>query len=198
MKMAKGQMGKNAEQLSAVIGVGMQKKQRPQIDTIINHLIIDPMIKQELNKIVSLLNENNSKPSWFTTSHYKFKHNDEISFQIKLGDGFKFREDEVYIKIHTTSPANLLKFKQTLSDDLRELVPTISSSDFRICNPCGSDAFCKNRADFEFEGMEYKNICAKNVTVDFLIVSDMENIVKKFKVIDKLIRAKIKYNNETM
>lgn len=86
--MAKGPMGKNAKQLSAAIGVGIQKKERPKIDTIINHLIIDPIIKNELNKIVNLLNESNAKPSWFTTSHYKFKHNDEISFQIKLGDSF--------------------------------------------------------------------------------------------------------------
>jgi len=195
-KMAKGSVGKNWKHFDSLIGVKMQKKERPQIETIIELLINDLVIKENLSRVVGLLKENNAKPAWFTTSHYKFKHNGQISFQIKLGDGFKFRENEVHITVHTTTYANIIQFKQAISEEMSKLIP-VNSDKFKVCGGCSGDKPCKNRADFIFEGKEYKNICAKNIEVRFSIDSNTVNLAEQFKMIEDFIKAKIAFNNIT-
>ena len=192
--MAKGALGENWKHFNELIGVKIQKKERPPIEKIIELLITNPEMKDYMNKIVRLLNENNAKPAWFTTSHYKFKHNKEISFQIKIGDGFKFRENEIYMTIHTTSPQNINQFKQSLSDKLCDLI-SATSADFNVCTMCTKGHSCKNRADFEFEGRQYHNICAKNIEVHFPLDSSTINSAEQFQMIEELISKKIEYNS---
>ena len=189
--MAKGPLGNNWEHYNGIIGVKIQKKERPKIETIIELLVSDPVLKGNLNEIVELLKENGAKPSWFTTSHYKFKHSKEISFQIKLGDGFKFRENEIYITIHTAKPQKINQFKQLLPNKLSDLIPA-DSAKWHVCKDSNP---CKNRADFVYEGKQYNNICAKNIEVNFPIDSNStNNHTEQFQTIQDLIRVKAKYN----
>jgi hypothetical protein len=189
--MAKGPMGENWKQLSSMIGVGTQKKERPQIDVLIEHLITDPILKDRLERVVELLKENKVKLDWFTTSHYKCKYKKEVIFQIKLGDGFKFRENEVYITAHTASPPNIRQFEQFITEEMRKLI-IVDSANFKVCN--GTNP-CKKRSDFEFEGKQYKSICAGNINIDFPLYSDTPNLAEQFQMIEDFIKAKIKFSD---
>jgi hypothetical protein len=183
--MAKGPLGDNWDYLNSIIGVKTQKKQRPKIESIIDHLITIPEMKENLLGIVGLLRDNNAKPEWFTTSHYRFMRDKERVAQIKMGDGFKFRENEIFFVIYTASPIDIKRFKELLAEDLRGLI----SGDFKKCR----NTACKNNIDFELEGTQYTGICAVDQAVDILITTDTEDIAAQFQTIDKLIRAKIEY-----
>jgi len=193
--MAKGPLGGNWAHFVNLIGAGIQKKERPQIEIIIEYLINDPMLKNGLIKIVELLKENKAKPAWFTTSHYKCKHKGGVAFQIKIGDGFKLRENEIFITIHTTAAANMTQFEQFITEEMRNIV--INSANFNVCNSCGRPEHspCNKIVDFEFNGKQYNGICVGNINVNFLLDSNTPNLSEQFQMIEDFIRAKIKFNS---
>ena len=194
--MAKSALGENWEHFASVIGVDIQKKSRPKIDVITEHLISDNELKNRLYETIKLLKQNKIKPAWFGTSHYKFKRKGEVSLQIKFGDGFKFRENEVFVSIHTTLPANIEKFEEFLTEEMRDAVKTIMESTVKVCNSCGRHTHspCGKESTFEYKGKQYKQICPSVIKMEYLLYAHTQNIMGQFQMIDNFIRAKIRFD----
>ena len=190
--MAKGPMGNNAKYLSSILGVGIQKKTHPKLETIMEHLITDPNLKNGLQRILDVLKENNAEPAWFTTSHYRFKHNEELIFQIKFGDGFKYRDNEVEIRV-LISPVRMERFEEFLTGEMRDVVTELMKNrSFKICNGCSP---CGKRQDFEYKGKQYKHVCTAPINMMYLLFSHTPNLSEQFQTIEKWIKAIIIFNN---
>ena len=187
--MAKGSLGDNWEHFNSLIGVKIQKKERPKIEIIMEHLITDPSLKNGLQQIVDVLKENNIKPTWFTTSHYKFKYNKEIILQVKFGDGFKFRENEVEVKV-LISPVEMERFEEFLTDEMRNIATKMVEN--RTFMTCGGRSHCDNRKDFEYKGKQYKQVCTANLNmVILLLFSHTKNLDEQFQTIAEWIKTLI-------
>jgi hypothetical protein len=193
--MAKGLMGAKAGYFGEVIGVGFQKKERPGIGVIIGYLITDSYIRGRLEGLIRQMEGCGAKPAWFTTSHYKFKLNSEVAFQIKMGDGFKFRENEVHITVHTVRPQFMTRFKELVTADMAKSL-TLNSAKFKMCNGCKGGKPCRNRSDFEYDGTRYAGICAANKEINFIIDSKTEDIDGIFQRIGNWVDAKLKFGEK--
>jgi len=69
--MAKVPLGENWAYYAKIISASIQKKERPQIETIIDHIVTDTVLHDWLTKIVTMLKENGEKPTWYGTSKYQ-------------------------------------------------------------------------------------------------------------------------------
>jgi len=97
-------MNEKWEYYVSVIGVGIQKKERTKIETIIKELISDFELKSGLEDLISLLREYKINPTWYHTSHYKFKYQGELLISLKIGNGAGFIENRLTIESERGKP----------------------------------------------------------------------------------------------
>ena len=187
--MAKVPLGENWAHYAKIISASIQKKERPQIETIIDHLVTDPALHDWLTKIVTILKENGEKPTWYGTSKYRFQHKKEVSFSLKIGDGFKFRENEIFITMNIPSPANIANFELYITDEMRKLL--LDNVTFIVCN---AENPCRRRLSLDFLGKRYESVCTSKF-INFSLDANIANLSEKLKIIEDFVEAKIQFNN---
>jgi len=187
--VAKTPLGENWKHYAKIISASIQKKERPQIETIIDLLLTDPVLNNWLTKIVTILKENGEKPVWYGTSKYRFQHKKDVSFYVKIGDGFKFRENEIFITMNIPSPANIAKFELYITNQMRELI--LNNVAFIVCN---AENPCSKRLSFDFLGKHYESVCTSKF-INFSLDANMTNLDEQLKIVEEFIEAKIQFNN---
>ena len=187
--MAKIPLGENWEHYDKLIGAKIQKKERPPIERIIDLLLTDPKLNEWLCKITFFLKENDEKPTWYGTSTYKFQHKKEASFHIKIGNGFKFRENEIFITMTVPSPVNLAQFEHYITDEMRNLL--IKSATFITCN---AENPCSKRLSFDFLGKHYESVCTSKF-INFPLDANTTNLDEQLRLIEDFVKARIHFNN---
>ncbi|MCL2407561.1 MAG: hypothetical protein FWC95_06490 [Defluviitaleaceae bacterium] len=187
--MAKIPLGDNWKRYSEEISASIQKKERPKIDKIIDLLLTDPILNAWLTKIVAILKENNERPTWYGTSKYRFQHKKETSFYITVGNGFKFRENEIFITMNMPPPASIALFETYLTDEMRVLL--LRNVAFIECR---SGNLCSRRLSFDFLGSRYESVCTMKF-INFSINANIADLSVQLRIIEDFVKAKIRFSN---